>query len=212
MTAPHPTSRPAPKIGLGAALLLAVEAIVFGISLLIPTATHLSYISSIFIPPSFIALMVAIHHTTPPHKQVWSHIGIAFAAIYAVMCASCYYLQLTVIRVNDLNLSPEILQAFAFTPGSLVFAQDMLGYTFLCLATLVTAPVFSGSRLAHWIKWLFVAHGLMFIVPFIFPALSFAQDASSGDEIGVLANLLWCAVFAPIAILLAIYFKRMKTQ
>jgi len=196
------------KIGLWSAMLLAVETIAFGISLLIPTADNAAYLASFLIAPSFVVLMVAIHYSAPPDKKVWSHLGISFAIIYAVLGAFNYYVQLTVVRTNSLGVSQDLLQLFAFTPGSIMFAQDMLGYSFLCLATLIAAPVFTGDRLATWIKWSFVIHGLVLFVPLVFPALSFSQDAT-GDEIGILANLFWCILFAPIALLLAVYFRRL---
>jgi hypothetical protein len=196
------------RIGMWASIALALETIAFGIALLIPAANDAAYLTSLLIAPSFVALMVALHHAAAPPKRVWSHLGLAFAIIYAVYSGFNYYIQLTVVRVNDLDMSPELLQMLSFTPGSAMFAQDMLGYTFLCLSTLVAAPVFAGTGLASWIKWLFVAHGLVFVVPLVFPALSFAGD-SAGGEIGVIANLGWCALFAPIAVLLALHFRRL---
>jgi len=195
------------QIGMWASIALALETIVFGIALLVPSLDNVAYLSSVLIAPSFVALMVAIYQTALPQRRVWGHLGLASAIIYAVYCGFCYYTQLTVVRINDLGAPPELLQMLSFTPGSFMFAQDMLGYSYLCLATLVSAPVFVGSRLANWLRGLFIVHGLVFIVPLIFPALSFAGD-SSGDEIGGIANLGWCVLFCPIAVLLAVYFRR----
>jgi hypothetical protein len=192
-----------------AALALVVETFAFGLALLFPTANDAAYLSSVFIAPSFVALMVALHYTAPANKRVWSHLGLSFAIIYAVLCMLNYYVQLTVVRVNSLGASEDLLKMFTFTPGSVMFAQDMLGYTFLSLATLVAAPMFTGGdRLATWLKWLFIVHGMVFIVPLIFPAISF-PTATGGDEIGVIANLGWCVLFDPIAVLLAVHFKRL---
>lgn len=201
------TDRRACHLGLIAAVLLAGETIAFGIALPIPTAANAAYLASFLIAPSFVALMVAIHYSAPEDTRVWSHLGLAFAIIYAVLCALNYYVQLTVVRINALGASEALIKMLSFTPGSLMFAQDMLGYTFLCLATLAAAPVFKGDRLSRWLKGLFIAHGLVFVVPLVFPALTFSGD-TSGDEIGILANLFWCALFAPIAVLLALYFRR----
>jgi hypothetical protein len=208
MKTQEPPDATACKLGLWAALALVVETFAFGVALLFPTANDAAYLASVFIAPSFVALMVALHYTAPTNKRVWSHLGLSFAIIYAVLSMLNYYVQLTVVRVNSLGMPEDMLALFTFTPGSVMFAQDMLGYTFLCLATLVAAPVFAGGdRLATWLKWLFVAHGLVFIVPLIFPALSFPTD-TGGDEIGVIANLGWCVLFDPIAVLLAVYFKQ----
>jgi hypothetical protein len=201
------TVAPEDKVGLIAAVLLTLETVAFGIALPIPTAANAAYLASFLIAPTFVALIVAVHYTAPESKRIWSHLGLAFAVIYAVLCGLNYYVQLTVVRTNVLGAPSALIEMLRFTPGSLMFAQDMLGYTFLCLATLAAAPVFSGDRLSRWLKGLFIAHGLVFVVPLIFPTLSFS-DGASGDEIGVLANLFWCALFAPIAVLLALYFRR----
>lgn len=201
-------STPAIKIGVWSALLLAVQTVAFGIALLFPTANIAAYLASFLIAPTFVVLMVAVHHVAPPDRRVWSQLGMSFAVIYATLGALNYYVQLTFVRTNSLGVSPELLSVFSFTPGSFMFAQDMLGYAFLCLATLTAAPVFASDRLAAWIKRLFIIHGLVLFVPLVFPALTFAED-STGDEIGVLANLFWCILFAPIALLLVVYFKRL---
>ena len=195
------------QIGMWAALLLTIETIVFGVALLIPGALNVAFGASVLIAPTFVTVMIALHHITPSRKQVWSHLGIAFAVIYSVYGTLNYYIQLTVVRTNSLGASPDLLRMFTFTPGSVMFAQDMLGYTFLALTTLVAAPVFSRSRLARWIKTLFVVHGLTFFVPLVFPALSLPQD-STGDEFGMLANLLWCILFAPLSLMLITHFRR----
>jgi hypothetical protein len=57
---------------------------------------------------------------------------------------------------------------------------------------------------------LFVTNGLVFFVPLGFPAISFSQDGT-GNEIGMIANLGWRLLFAPIALLLAVYFERLAT-
>jgi hypothetical protein len=60
---------------------------------------------------------------------------------------------------------------FAFIPGAPIFAQDMLGYVFFCLATLAAGPVFTGGRHETWIKWLFILNGVLFTLPtLIMPA------------------------------------------
>lgn len=38
---------------------------------------------SLLLAYSFIVLMISIHHYAPEDKKIWSHIGVAFATIYA---------------------------------------------------------------------------------------------------------------------------------
>lgn len=212
MSEPNGSDSPAHTIGFWSALVISAEVTVFGVALLLPDAMALAFLASFFLAPTFVALMVGIHYSAPPQKRIWSHLGLSFAVIYTVMGSLNYYVQLTVVRTNSLGVPREVLRLFDFAPGSVMFAQDMLGYVFMCLATLVAAPVFGGDRLANWIKGLFIVHGLLLFAPLVFPALSFPQDPAtiaSTNQFGTLANLAWAAFFTPIAILLAVHFRRL---
>ncbi len=91
--------------------------------------------------------------------------GLSFAIIYAVMCTLTYYIQLTFVANNYLPVAEEAALPFVFLPGTPLFAQDMLGYVFMCAATLAAGFVFTGGKLEAWIKWLFIFNGVLFIVP-----------------------------------------------
>jgi hypothetical protein len=197
----------ASKVGIISTISLFISILVFGISLLIKEANMLSYISSIFIAPSFLIVFICLYYCVSENKKLWLHIGIVFGVIYSVYAMLNYYIQATVIRLNDFGTPNNILQLFTFKPGSILFAQDMLGYTFLCLATLVSAPAFNADKSEKILKWFFIIHGMMFIIPLSFPAISFKGD-ESGDIIQILANLFWCVVFIPITFLIYRYFNK----
>lgn len=82
-----------------------------------------------------------------------------------------------------------------FIPGTPIFAQDMLGYVFFCLATLATAPVFTGGKLEAWIKWLLTLNGILFAIPtMILPALTLPTNEAGtglGNQVGSYANMIW---------------------
>lgn len=161
-------------------------------------------------------MMVSIHYSSEDEKRIWSHIGVTFSIIYAVMITITYYIQLAVVRSNPLNLSEEVLKPFIYSNvGSIMFVIDMLGYTFMALATFMTAPVFSrnGLGVERWIQRLFIFHGLLFIPTFLFPLLISPQTASSSqseDVFGVIALLFWSLIFIPMSGLVTIFFKKKK--
>jgi len=200
-------------LGFWSALLVTIEIIVFFISLLASDA-NLMFGSSFLLAPTFVALMVSIHHFAPLEKKVWSQLGLSFAIIYAVMCSLTYYIQLTFIQNNYLPIVEEAVLPFVFIPGTPIFAQDMLGYVFMCVATLVAAPVFSGGKLESWIKWLFILNGVLFIVPtIVVPAIPLPVNETGtgiGDQVGRYANLVWSAYFATATSLVTVLFKRLS--
>lgn len=145
---------------------------------------------------------------------MWSQLGLAFAIIYAMMCSLTYFVQLTFIENNYLPIVAETARAFVFIPGTPIFAQDMLGYVFFCLATLSTAPVFAGDRLESWIKWLFIFNGILFTIPTaILPGLTMPTNTVGtglGNQVGDYANIIWSVYIAIATMLVAAMFKRVR--
>jgi hypothetical protein len=128
--------------------------------------------------------------------------------MYAPLCISTYFLQLSVVAFNPLNLSKEVLMAITFKPGSPMFAIDMLGYGFLCLSTLA-----AGFALIHKkdraLRALCFFHGALVVPTLAAPIISGAFLTASGetDFTGHFVLLFWCLVFVPIALLFMRYFK-----
>jgi hypothetical protein len=164
----------------------------------------LSLIPSLLLVPAFIALMVSIHYYAAPDKKIWSHLGIAFTLVYAVMAAINYISQLTVVRLSILNKETEGLAMFVMGNSHSLFWALASAYLFMNLAMLFAAPVFHGGRLERWIRWLFLANGASGIVT-IFGVLA------DSPAIYLLGSLVpWCMIFSPATALLAILFRRGK--
>lgn len=142
-------------------------------------------------------------------KKIYGRIAISFAIVYAVYICLVYYTQITVVRLG--GMSKEILSVISYSPsGTLFFAIDMLGYTFLTLSTFSAAFIFSKKGLEGLIKKLLIIHGTFAIPTFIFPMLPIfgASDATKNITFGgVIALLAWCALFAPICFLITKYFS-----
>jgi hypothetical protein len=198
--------------GFWSAGLTTMLTVLFFISLAIPNQ-NLMFASSFLLAPAFVAMMVSIHYYAPEERKVWSHLGIAFAIMYAVMGSLTYYIQLTFVQNNYLPVAEEAVLPFVFLPGTPIFAQDMLGYVFLCAATLVAGLVFTGGRLETWIKWLFIMNGVLFIVPtMVVPAIPLPVDETGtglGDLVGRYANMVWSAYFATATALVTLFFRKL---
>jgi hypothetical protein len=209
------------RVGFWSSLLATMMVAGFALSLVIGllspsyAADVMSYVPCLILPPSFVAMMVSIHHITPTEKRVWSRLGLSFSIVYAIMCSTVYYIQLVVVRTNSLGVSPDAMALFTFTPGSVMFAVDMLGYAFLTLATLVTSPVFGDSLREKWLRRLFFVHGLFVLPTIVFPAIQFSQDpaaVASTNQGGSIALLFWCLLFLPISAILAMHFRRLQDE
>ncbi len=206
------TQKSVAQLGFWSSVIVTLMLIIFPLSLAFDWPLDVAYGSSFLLAPAFVTMMVSIHHYAAPEKKVWSQLGLAFATIYAVMCSLTYYIQLTFVANNYLPIAAEAVKPFVFIPGTPIFAQDMLGYVFFCLATLAAGPVFTGGKLEAWVKWLFIFDGILFAIPtLILPALTMPVNAAgtgAGNRVGDYANIVWSFYVALATGLLAVVFKR----
>lgn len=200
------------KIGFWSAVLVIAFTSVFAISIL-PfigrSFLNISFLSSFFLAIAFAVMMTSVLHTVPDDRRIWAHIGQVFAIIYAALNTSVYYIQLVVVSTGSLKLPEDFVRPLTFSPGTPVFAIDMLGYGFLTLSTLFAAFSFSGGKTEIWIKRLFILHGIFVIPTLLFPAFASYEPPSKAaqDITGNLALLGWSVIFLPGIIVVASLFK-----
>ncbi|MBW7884129.1 MAG: hypothetical protein H3C34_16100 [Caldilineaceae bacterium] len=162
-----------------------------------------------FVPASFLALavvvlMVSIHYYAPAEQRILTLLAVVCSAIYATIICTNYYLQLFVVRLNLQAGELESLSVLAMPNfHSLFFALEAIGYLFSSLATLSVAPIFSGGRLANWIRGLFIVNGVIGILGAII--------APFDQPILILASLGFWSLSYPISmILVGLYFRSAK--
>jgi len=201
-------------IGRAAALSIAVETIVFAFSLIweviFPTefAKNLGYIASLLIAISVVIMMACFYDGTREPLKIFGLLASVSSIIYAPFCISTYFLQLSIVAFNPLNLSSEVLKAITFKPGSPTFAVDMLGYGFLCLSTLAAGFALAEAK-DKVLRALCFFHGALAVPTFAAPIISgiFRSPSGQTNDTGSYVLLFWCIVFVPIALLFMRYFK-----
>jgi hypothetical protein len=201
-------------LGRVAALAIAIATIVFAISLiweminLSEFAKNLGYVASILIAISVVIMMACFYDGTREQLKIFGLLALVSSIIYAPFCISNYFLQLSIVAFNPLNLSSEVLKAIAFKPGSPTFAMDMLGYGFLCLSTLAAGFALVEAK-DKVLRALCFFHGAIAVPTFAAPIISgiFLSTSGETDFTGYYILLFWCIVFVPIALLFMRYFK-----
>ncbi|MGD9905398.1 MAG: hypothetical protein AB7L91_02030 [Dehalococcoidia bacterium] len=154
---------------------------------------------SLFLGPSFLLLMLSVHYRTPPRRRLWSHAAVVFATIYTALISINYYVQLTWVMPRLAAGRVEGMEMFVFTPfDSFLYAVDILGYSFMSLATLAAARVVVGSGVERVARVGLTANGLL--LPFI------ALQMYVHDLIWIAA--LWAMTFPTATWALAIVFRR----
>ena len=121
---------------------------------------------SLFLGSSFLLLMVSVHYVAPHDRKIWSHAALAFATAYTVLISTVYFVQLTLVAPRITRGQTEGIEPFLFIPfDSFLYAVDILGYSFMSVATLLAARVFVGGGQQRTVRWLLTANGLL--LPFI---------------------------------------------
>jgi hypothetical protein len=121
---------------------------------------------SLFLGSAFLVLMVSVHQAAAADRKTWSQAALAFATVYAVMISINYYVQLAWVAPRLAAGRTQGIEPFLFTPfDSFLYAVDILGYSFMSLATLFAARVFSGPGLEKVARRFLLANGLL--IPFL---------------------------------------------
>jgi len=156
--------------------------------------------------PAMVALMVAVHTWAPMHAKTLSLTSVIFMGLLAGVTCSVHFCILTLSRQPEFTRQSWLPLVLSFNCPSVVYALDILGWdVFFALSMLFAAPVFSGSRLAAWIRVLMIASGVL--------SLAGLSGVVAGDmqlrNIGIVG---YVGVFLVVAALLAVLFYRTTPQ
>ena len=158
---------------------------------------------SLFLGSSFLVLMVSVHHLAARDRKVWSHAAVVFATAYAVLISMVYFVQLTLIAPRIARGQTQGVEAFLFVPfDSFLYAVDILGYSFMSVATLFAARVFPGTGLQRTVRWFLTANGLL--LPFLALQMYFHSL--------IWVASLWAVTFPGATWSLALVFRRAATM
>ncbi len=156
---------------------------------------------SLMLGSAFLLLLVSVHQLATDDRKIWSHAAVVFATAYAVLISINYFVQLTLVAPRLARGQVQGIEPFLFVPfDSFLYAVDILGYSFMSVATLLAARVFTGPGLARVARWFLTANGLL--LPFI------ALQMYFHPLIWVAA--LWAITFPGSTWTLAVVFKRAR--
>jgi hypothetical protein len=158
---------------------------------------------SLLLGSAFLVLVVSIHQLTPPERRVWSHAGVAFATAYATLISVVYFVQLTLVAPRLERGQTEGIEVFLFVPfNSFLYAVDILGYSFMSVATLFAAQVFTGTGLERTVRMFLMANSAL--LPFIALQMMYFHHL-------IWIAALWAVTFPGSTWALALFFRRALT-
>jgi hypothetical protein len=159
-------------------------------------------VPSFFLGFSFLVLVVSINQLSSPSGKIWSQAAVAFAICYAVMITINYYVQLTLVAPRLAGGRVVGIEPFLFVPfDSFLYSVDILGYSFMSLATLFAAKVFRGGGQERLVRFFLIANGLL--LPFLALQIYFHWM--------IWIAALWAITFPGSTWSLAVLFRRAAT-
>lgn len=167
-----------------------------------------AYLVCMFLPIGFIMMTAGFQHESREDRRVAANIGLALAAVYAVLILLVYYAQTTSVRLEE--LSDQAARVLDYRHGGLLFNYDLLGYGIMALSTFFTGlSMDANTRADKWLKALMMIHGVFFVSCFFMPLTGmFVGMSGGGGNGGTWALLVWCAYFFPIGVLAYRHFRR----
>jgi hypothetical protein len=164
-----------------------------------PLGIALLLTPSVLLAPSFVVMMIGVHHLVPASRQIWGQAAIAFATVYATLIGIVYYVQLTLVMPRMLEGRTEGIEVLLFTPfDSFLYSVDLLGYSSMSLATLFAAFGLVGMDSIRTARWFLLANGLL--LPFLLFQIYFNSL--------IYIAALWAVTFPGAAIALAVAFRK----
>lgn len=156
---------------------------------------------SLLLGISFVVLMISVHYVAKSADQVWTHVAVAFATMYATLIGIVYSVQLAFVAPRIARGETDGIDLLMFEPfDSFLYAVDMLGYSLMSLSTLFAAAVFRSAGIERWLCRALVANGCL--IPFLALQMYYPPLIWGGS--------LWGITFPVSTVLLVVYFRQLR--
>lgn len=151
--------------------------------------------------PAIVVMMLAVHAWAPTERRIYSLAAVVFIALLAGLTCTVHFVILVLSRHAEFADLPRFL---AFEWPSVVYVLDILAWDgFFSLSVLFAAPVFGGSTLALWIRYLLFASGVLAL-------LGFAGVALGNMHVRNIGIVGYAGIFPVAALLIARLFHFSK--
>ena len=201
------------KIGMYSSITLTIMTLLFALGMIVGN-NSLSYFVCIILSWSYIMITCSLGIEVSAERKAAAYGGMIFAGLYGTFVTLVYFIQLTTVAYQ--TASPEILKVLSYESlGSLMFNLDLLGYGLMAISTFfIGISIKPKNKVDKWLKILLMVHGVFAPTSILFPMLNiFNSDmGSSGDKIGIIALLVWCAYITPTGVLAILHFKKGKQE
>lgn len=127
-----------------------------------PIDRILIFAPSLALAPLFVVAMAALAAEAAPPARAWRFAALATATLYAAFVSPVYVIQLGVVIPRELAGDPAFAAFTCCGFRNPLTVVDLLGYTFMSLATLLLAPTCRGAA-----RWALAANGVLGVPIFL---------------------------------------------
>lgn len=154
---------------------------------------------------ALVVMMAAVHAYAAPETKTFSLTSLSFMVAFATITCITHFASLTVGRQQSAAM-PQLAHHLSFGWLSVALALDLLAWDFfLGFSLLFAAPVFRGDRLQTYIRRCTLLAGALCLAGTFGPLLHRIR-------IQFLAIVGYAFVLPLIAVLVAVFFKRLSTE
>jgi len=163
---------------------------------------HFYIYPSLLLTITYLIMLSCIHLYVPKDKKIWSIIALSIGIVYAVMASINY--NILAVAVRQSLSAGETVGIEMFVPDNphSIFNALANSYVYMAISMFFAAFVFQGSRLANWIRTIFILQ--------IISAVGQTGQSMFGWSMNIFiaTSMVW-VIGSPIAfILIAILFMR----
>ncbi len=108
---------------------------------------------------TWLVVATSIHFSTAPEKQIWSFLGVAFAAVYTAVDSTVFYTQLTAVLPSMASGETALMSPHVFNPGTFQWATEFWGCSLLSVSACFLFPVFASTGPERWLRWSLMVTG-----------------------------------------------------
>lgn len=199
------------RFGFHAALIACIASIGFSVVQTLqvvglvprPLDEVLIYGTSLAIAPAYVLAMVALHHSVPDERKLWTHAALVFGAMYASFVSFNYVVQLATVVPARVTGTIDEVRVLDQTPHSMFWDVDAIGYIFLGFSTLFAAPAFHAGE--RWLRRFLVANAAitpLIALVYFYPRFSIAL---------LLLGTPWLVTVPGALLLLTLHFHRLSS-
>jgi len=159
---------------------------------------------------SYLVMMITVHRSMPPEKNLFSAVASGFAIISSLILSADYFIQVSFIQPSLLAGETDgVAMMSQFNPHGIFIILEEMGFVTMGISFLFLVPAFSGAgRLEKSLRLTFIISFCLTMVAFVAISAVHGILREYRFEVTVI-SITWIELIIA-SILFSRYFRRME--